>query len=260
MPSGRTRDYDYDAIANDYREGIYLLDIAEKHGCSQDTVSRIVKLFGLSRIGNFDDKFFDIIDTEEKAYWLGFLTADGCVGNKNNEISIALSIVDIMQLIKFNKSLRSDHKISQGIKKDGKKTCRTSLSSKHMKNILIDYGITPNKSFNCEPIKIPEVVPYELERHYWRGLIDGDGCIMIDKRPRMSIGLCGSLNIVIAFINYCKGLCGSNISPVFNRNIYYATVSGRNSIYICDELYREATIFLERKNNIYLRCKETIYA
>jgi len=52
------------------------------------------------------EEAFDNIDTEEKAYWLGFLYADGWVSSKGNTVGLTLALKDIEHLKKYNNFLR----------------------------------------------------------------------------------------------------------------------------------------------------------
>ena len=49
----------------------------------------------------FDNTVFDTIDTEEKAYWLGFMYADGYVQNNGNSVELSLKGSDVEHLEKF---------------------------------------------------------------------------------------------------------------------------------------------------------------
>ena len=48
-------------------------------------------------------RIFETIDTEEKAYWLGFMYADGYIGASRYSVGINLSLKDIDHLKKFCK-------------------------------------------------------------------------------------------------------------------------------------------------------------
>ena len=112
--------------------------------------------------------FFSIIDTEEKAYWLGFLAADGNVGSNNPVVSIHLSLTDVDHLSKIRQSLQSTHPI-----KIYNKSCYFTIRSKILTDDLKQYGIVPRKD---RIVRAPQIDTFFV-RHFWRGVIDGDGCL-----------------------------------------------------------------------------------
>lgn len=59
-----------------------------------------------------DKRFFKTIDTEEKAYWLGFLYADGSVSKDLKAVTLELNIKDIDHIRKFKRAINSTHKIT----------------------------------------------------------------------------------------------------------------------------------------------------
>ena len=84
--------------------------LADKYGINRKTIIKYLKERNIEITNThnktpFNENFFDIIDTEEKAYWLGFLYADGFITSKDNKIGLSLSIKDIDHLAKYNKSL-----------------------------------------------------------------------------------------------------------------------------------------------------------
>src|SRR5690606_11965662 len=121
----------------------------------------------MKRKYNVNDDFFDLIDTEEKAYWLGFLSADGCI-TRGNILKVRLAKYDENHLSKFLKSLKSDNKIYRD-----KNSVEIQISSQKLCDDLTRIGITRNKSLTIKPINLPT----EIYRHYWRGIFDGDGSI-----------------------------------------------------------------------------------
>ena len=60
-----------------------------------------------------NDDYFEIIDTEEKAYWLGFLYADGCVARKGNyyNIKIDQALYDYEHVLKFKEAINSTYPV-----------------------------------------------------------------------------------------------------------------------------------------------------
>ena len=70
----------------------------------------------------YNKDFFNKIDTEEKAYWLGFLYADGCIVTRSKckkvtpmSLELVLSSIDINHLYKFLNSLESNIEIKNKI-------------------------------------------------------------------------------------------------------------------------------------------------
>lgn len=119
------------------------------------------------RVYSFNDNLFEKIDSESKAYWLGFLAADGNVSE--NKISLCLADKDKEHLNCF--------KTFMGIKTKNyitsKNSEKVSIRSFQMANDLEKYGIIPNKTFS---IRLPNLSE-NMIRHFIRGYFDGDGCI-----------------------------------------------------------------------------------
>jgi mobile intron protein len=103
----------------------------------------------------YDKNFFDSIDNEEKAYWLGFIMADGYtkLGKNNNpaQMTIEIGKKDIEILNAFKKSIKSNHIIRERSRKTctGKisEICSITISSQHLTSKLISYGVIPNKTY-----------------------------------------------------------------------------------------------------------------
>ena len=105
-------------------EKLSLQKIADKFGVSRHTIKRVIQEHNgkirttkeTSRKYTNDDNFFEKIDTEEKAYWLGFIAADGYITTKraqcNQQLGITLSEKDINHLEKFKKSLKATNPIN----------------------------------------------------------------------------------------------------------------------------------------------------
>ena len=151
-------------------------DILIKLSISITPLLAILKKYNIqvksSKKYTFDENYFENIDTEEKAYWLGFFYADGCVRVRktNSESKLKLSIKDISHLEKFKKSINGNNKILN----INDKTAYLSLNTRVFTNHLINNGCTERKTFT---IKFPYFLNDDLIRHFIRGYFDGDGSI-----------------------------------------------------------------------------------
>lgn len=193
--------------------------------------------------------FFDKIDSEEKAYWLGFLYADGAIGSSNNGIEVSLKSDDITHLQKFASSLGF---IDKHIYQDDIR-CRLNFQNKHLHSQLINLGCCPKKSLILTfPSK--EQVPKEFVPHFVRGYIDGDGSVMIGKNhrgerivPRLSI--LGTKDFLIELVAQ-MGWKQNRISHP--SGAYQVEWGGRYVFSYLEVLYQDATIYLDRKYQRFL--------
>lgn len=128
-----------------------------------------------NRLYPIDHNFFNIIDSEEKAYALGFIASDGYIDTKGKVLSIAIQQRDKYILERIRTMLGSTAPIL--LKKSsqlGKGDLQVIyLCSKIMVKDLSTFGITPAKS---KYVSYPKIEPI-FDRHYIRGIIDGDGNI-----------------------------------------------------------------------------------
>lgn len=121
---------------------------------------------------DINDSYFEKIDSFDKAYWLGFLYADGCV-RECGALEVGLKYDDIDHLKKFKESLSSKHPIKEKIINKKYKSCRIQIGCKKMVNDLINLNCLPRKSLI---LSFPDkVVPNEFMSHFIRGYFDGDG-------------------------------------------------------------------------------------
>ena len=129
-------------------------NLSEETGICSETIRRLKKeLFPDQIIDNrikyqFDHTAFNRIDTEEKAYWLGFFAADGNIYEKRNSIQIRLKSTDANHLEKFCRFLKLDES-KVAIYPCGKDNlflgAHLHIDSKQLKADLIDKGVTPKK-------------------------------------------------------------------------------------------------------------------
>lgn len=202
--------------------------------------------------------FFDTIDSEEKAYWLGFIFADGFI--EQFGFGIHLKGSDIGHLKKLNKSIDGNFAIKTFSKRleitdKEYQMCSIRIYSKHLADRLIELGATRKKSLT---IIFPSdiIVPDELLRHFLRGFFDGDGSISVDKR-KMQL----RCKFSCASIDFVKSLCkiftemklSFNVPPRRpNNKVYDINITGKRSNKVLLEyIYGNCEIYLDRKYFFY---------
>jgi hypothetical protein len=97
--------------------------------------------------------------------------------------------------------------------------------------------------------KLPDV--YAFNADFWRGMIDGDGCI---AKTAWTMNLCGSKEVCDGFADFAVSV-GTNKRPYVKdvSGLYTSVLTNKNDVKIVlDALYKDASLFLERKHNVYL--------
>lgn len=200
----------------------------------------------------FDNNFFKEINAEEKAYWLGFLFADGNIYKA--QMTLKLKQTDEQHLLKFKQSLSSEHPIHRGKNSSHSNSYYSSffIGSKELCGDLIKLGITPKKSFT---IKFPQI-PEELYSHFIRGYFDGDGNIYINTKKNnhkvWSI-FSGSKDFILTIKSIIESKLNITIGLHKQGNGYKIYGSNKKSVKsFCDYIYQDASIYLDRKRNNFL--------
>ena len=194
-----------------------------------------------------NEDIFEVIDTEEKAYWLGFLYADGCVSSGNrNDIELSLKLSDVHHVEKFKNFIGFEGKLITDSYR-----CRVTFKNKKIKSNLIKLGCTPKKSLT---LTFPDEnqVPEYLIRHFIRGYFDGDGSIICtDKTKAISIiGTYNMLENICELVNIPKG----RIYPLNNhtdKTFRIETGSKTNILNFIKFIYDDCNIYLDRKYKKY---------
>lgn len=201
--------------------------------------------------------------SNEMAYVLGFIAADGCImfGKRNSGvIEITLAEKDKPHLEKIRKILNVPQKIYYKKTNYGTDACRLTIGCLKMAKDINEIGITPKKSLTMKWPNIPE----EYIPHFIRGYIDGDGCIeIIQSKTSSNLNLRCSILGTKEFLNHIKEyfskIYGDEIGSLYaSGNYYVLSYSGINSsLKFCDWIYSNSTdtTRLERKYKTYKKFK-----
>ena len=207
--------------------------------------------------------YFRIIDSQEKAYWFGFLCADGCIAGDLKSINLDLHIRDIDHIYKFLTAIESTAQVK--VHGDKSQYARVRVCCKEMAVDLSNLGCTPRKSLSLQyPSDL--ILPKEYERDFIRGYFDGDGCLCYSvSRRKRNDRVAGSLYVIRLWFFKLLGtkefLSGvANFLPVDtaitkhgNSNIYQIKCGGTNKIKaIMNSFYDEESVSLDRKRDKYI--------
>ena len=195
---------------------------------------------------------FEKIDTEEKAYWLGFLYADGCVGSKEDKVELSLSEKDLHHIEKFKEFMNINNKICY---REKTKAYRFSFRSQKCKFDLIRQGCFPKKSLI---LKFPteEQVPKNLMKHFIRGYFDGDGWFS-NTGSCFQVGLIGTQDFLEGLLKIFSELGITTDNKIFivnreNRAKRYVFSKLQDVTIFLNWIYKDAVVYLDRKYEHYL--------
>lgn len=255
-----------------YKDKLNIKQISEIAHTTTHTIKNYFNRFGIitdhqimassRRTYQADEDFFEVIDTEEKAYWLGFIIADGNISQRKDRkesyrLSIKLKGEDKPHLNKFLNSIKSDMPIvTTTHERFGKQneTVLVRINSSKMCKDLISLGVLPAKTGKET---IPEEIPEHLIKHFVRGLFDGDGSFSWWQSknsilPNSSVSMCGSLEVCQFFNEILKNI-GLNPQAIQDKEtIHTLTLGGNFNVQkFMEWIYKDATIMLDRKFEKY---------
>lgn len=225
-------------------------------------------------IHHVDTAFFSVIDTEPKAYWLGFLYADGCVNviakpgkSVKGNVVLVLAEKDRAHVERFVQDIGFTGPLYSKAPKQsvwGGKTINTttqwgvSVCHPAIWTQLIRLGCTPRKSLTIQ-FPTSDQVPPHLLHHFIRGFFDGDGSIDRNKertRDRYRVSVIGTHHFLCGIRNYLAQH-GVNATKINSRGKYCTLAYGGNNVIkaIYALLYNGATRWLERKRALFEACQ-----
>lgn len=253
------------ATVKDYASGMSLEATATVHHTSQHKVRQLLGKRGVplrrwrdeGESFKYDVHFFDKIDAENKAYFLGWMFSDGNVSKDSNAISINLKNTDGHILSAFSRAICRGKDLSRiGDLKGIKDYCRRiNINSRSIREALIRHGCIPQKSLT---LRFPRVSK-DMLPHFIRGYFDGDGCFTVRSGRNASSPKQGVWKIVSS-VQFCECLswhilreCRSYTGirhPSKNRKVGSLQYTRNVTIKaLYRYLYDNATIYLARKHD-----------
>lgn len=253
------KNLDWEKLAFEFQTtSISLTEMGKREKVDRRTLAKHFKELGIEIVNKqncskFNEHIFDQIDSEEKAYWLGFIFADGYISSSPlreevksvYQFEISLGIKDIEHLNKFKKFIE----FKKDIITDNSR-CRFIVANKHLWTTLNELGCTPNKSLS---LKFPNI-PQNLVKHFIRGYFDGDGCIsrhVHNTCVTPHIELLGTKQMLEHVLLY------SGISAKYKHDIRHSEETWSLEwtkdlgIEFINYLYNNCSIYLNRKYELY---------
>jgi len=265
-------EYEKERICELYLSGNSTVKIGRMYGVNNKPIAIILKEYNIKREqGRFVRKYhinefyFDTIDTPNKAYIIGLLSADGCNYPKKQTISISLEESDREILEKICKEMDNEHPLEYLDYTDKhdfgyhyKNQYRMLIFSSHMCSRLSEIGIIPNKSLS---LKFSSCIPDEYLSHYIRGIFDGDGSIGVrdlsNYKGNVSVSITSTFDFCLKLQEILQKLdIESTVIEASNHNGITAYLSISKNTYkkkFLDWIYKDADLYLKRKYDVYIQ-------
>lgn len=248
-------------VREDYLRGFTMRELAEKYNIIEGTINLWVKNIArkkgvTSKCVNID--YFENTDTESKAYWLGFIMADGNVSITNGQYSLKIHIQydDRIIIEKLLQDLNCSNKINDKttlFKPTGKfhKSSYVSITSRKLVEDLMKLGVVPRKTKN-------EIIPNidkKFIRHFIRGFFDGDGIVSKNGKNKngkvkVAVGFISNNSMLKSISNEIMG-GWENINhtkhPITEGISTMMSSSFKKILHLYEYLYLDSSIYLERK-------------
>ena len=244
-------------IAKEYIPGENMKDIAIKYNIPMASLMYRFKKLGIEtskRKYSVNENYFDKIDSQNKAYILGFIMADGCVSQTDytqtdiNRLIISISSKDRKVLEFIRIELGSDSPIIDYIPEGSysdKEMSRLVVNSSTLCKKLKSYGIIARKTGHESMPSLSK----EMQRHFIRGYIDGDGWVTLGGY----IGICSTKKMLEEILSIFKSNYSiKSVATIYKDprgiDLYYMQLNCANDIVnLKDYLYKDANFYMERK-------------
>jgi len=259
----------------DYNDGLSTIKIGKKYNVSYTTVYNYLKKSNVkirsaamrARKYELREDFFDKIDTQEKAYFLGLLYADGCNSTEANLVRITLTKNDKDILEKLSSLVYPNNDRPLGFQPGRINTFNSKqhktkdsyvlrISNEKISQRLNQLGVTKNKT---KIVTFPNFLNDILIPHFIRGYFDGDGSVSLKKDGQTMLSLLGTKRfcksvqkIVRHNLNINSTVCHAKKGSSMSQFVLHGNRVGPKFL---DWIYENSTIHLNRKYNKYIEIK-----
>ncbi|MFE4029189.1 LAGLIDADG family homing endonuclease [Priestia sp. YIM B13551] len=208
-------------------------------------------------VKSINEEFFDTW-TEESAYVLGYIWADGCLTKNKNNYRVSFCSNDKEIVEKINRVMKSEYAISEY-----KGSYSTGFSKPRMIKKLRSFGLIERKSLDK---KFPVGIPSEFLRHFVRGYFDGNGYFTYEAwkngKRRLISGFATGSGVFaeqLSGVVHELGMKHANVQHIDRRKsgrgqYYQMRYYQRDTVKLADVMYKDATIYMERKKKLYEEC------
>jgi len=206
-----------------------------------------------------DELQFSKIDTPNKAYFLGFLYADGNAHSKYYHIKLKLQEKDchILEDLKSNFGFEQEILKSKSNNPNAQDQRTLIICNKIVYNDFVRHGVRPNKTFK---LFYPWFLDKELYSHFVRGYFDGDGCISFDEKRRVcTVSICGTRDMCDDLKIIFKEEIGIDSKVSKDKNIFRVRIRRYSDVQsFKDWIYKNSDLRLNRKFEKFSYIKQEI--
>lgn len=200
---------------------------------------------------------FKIIDTEQKAYLLGLIMADGGLfynkrsGAYQVKIKLKKSDKELLDKIHSTFPFFTEPRLERRV--DGKDSFYIYAYCKEFFQDLQIQGILERKSYeNADKVFLPDFTK-ELFFPYLLGLFDGDGTISQDNKGRIRIEVVGKnynlFKSIVERLSYFG--IKSNLYYRESKQYYMIRISRKEFVKLLIKEFEKCSIYLSRKFKPY---------
>lgn len=251
---------EYNIAKELYEQGESLTSICEKLKFERHMLSKLFKEDNIEIKQNkyiYNENAFKTIDTEEDAYWLGFMYADGNINELRMVCDLSMAEKDVDHLEKFKNFISPNNNLIKRksyLSSTNKEyySYRFYITNKQITENLINNGCLWSKTYD---IKFPTHISKEMMPHFIRGFFDGDGNITSSLRQNNLNFTCANYDFLTDLQNYLNLTCEMKKNKIVNDNrseakrIQWSAKKDLISFY--NYIYKDATIYLDRKYNTF---------